>query len=87
MVELYKVIEENGKLNYHFIPTSLFCGRLLIRGYSWLSPNEWAITKQACRDEMVVQFAVVFYYFIYIYYIYVQAFIYLYTFVYLYIYI
>ena len=31
-VELYKVIAENGKLNYDFIPTSLFRGCPLIRG-------------------------------------------------------
>ena len=31
-VELYKVIVEDGKLNYDFIPTSLFHGCPLIRG-------------------------------------------------------
>ena len=31
-VELYKVIVEDGKLNYDFIPTSLFRGCPLIRG-------------------------------------------------------
>ena len=38
-------------INYKFIPTSLFRGRPLIRGKS---PDEWATTKQACRDELVV---------------------------------
>ena len=40
------------QINYKFIPTSLFRGRPLIRGFS--SPDEWATTKQACRDELVV---------------------------------
>ena len=39
------------QINYKFIPTSLFRGRPLIRGKS---PDEWATTKQACRDELVV---------------------------------
>ena len=29
--------------------------------------DEWATTKQACRDEMVVLFAVFFYYFVKLY--------------------
>ena len=33
-------------INYKFIPTSLFRGRP--------RPDEWATTKQACRDELVV---------------------------------
>ena len=33
------------QINYKFIPTSLFRGQ---------SPDEWATTKQACRDELVV---------------------------------
>ena len=35
------------QINYKFIPTSLFRGRPLIS-------DEWATTKQACRDELVV---------------------------------
>ena len=35
-VDLYKVIAENGKLNYDFIPTSLFRGCPLIRGFSFI---------------------------------------------------
>ena len=38
------------QINYRFIPTSLFRGRPLIRGLV----DEWATTKQACRDEPVV---------------------------------
>ena len=41
---------EKKQINYKFIPTSLFRGRPLIRDY----PDEWATTKQACRDELVV---------------------------------
>ena len=32
-----------------------------------LSPDEWATTKQACRDEIVVQFAVFYNYFVKLY--------------------
>ena len=44
------------QINYKFIPTSLFRGRPLIRGFNEniISPDEWATTKQACRDELVV---------------------------------
>ena len=53
------------QINYNFIPTSLFRGRPLIRGAhhhhhhhrpssSSPTPDEWATTKQACRDEIVV---------------------------------
>ena len=38
------------QINYKFIPTGLFRGFPLIRE----SPDEWATTKQACRDELVV---------------------------------
>ena len=44
---LYICMYINGRkrqINYKFIPTSLFRGR----------PDEWATTKQACRDELVV---------------------------------
>ena len=37
-------MEGKNQINYKFIPTSLFRGR----------PDEWATTKQACRDELVV---------------------------------
>ena len=43
---------EKKQINYKFIPTSLFRGRPLIRGF----PDEWATTKQACRDELVFVF-------------------------------
>ena len=42
--------EKKKQINYQFIPTSLFRGRPLITG----SPDKWATTKQACRDELVV---------------------------------
>ena len=45
-----KYIWEKKQINYQFIPTSLFRGRPLIRGF----PDELATTKQACRDELVV---------------------------------
>ena len=47
-VELYKVIVEDGKLNYDFIPTSLFLGCPLIREQCKNICDEWATTKQAC---------------------------------------
>ena len=34
--------------------------------HSYSIPDEWATTKQACRDEIVVQFAVFCNYFIYL---------------------
>ena len=40
---------EKKQINYKFIPTSLFRGRPLTK-----SPDEWATTKQACIDELVV---------------------------------
>ena len=49
--------EKKTQINYKFIPTSLFRGRPLIRGFHPLmisSPDECATTKQACRDELVV---------------------------------
>ena len=70
-------------INYKFIPTSLFRGRPLIRGLSGglsgdyqgiiiKSPDEWATTKQACRDELVVYvFFSSVYIYIYIYIIYI----------------
>ena len=40
--------------NYKFIPTGMFRGCPLIRGKQGKSPDEWATTKQACKDELVV---------------------------------
>ena len=40
---------EENQINYKVIPTSLFRGCPLIK-----SPDEWATTKQACRDDLVV---------------------------------
>ena len=37
------------QIKYKFIPTNLFRGCPLI-----ITPDEWATTKQACRDELVV---------------------------------
>ena len=55
---------EKKQINYKFIPTSLFRGHPLIRG----SPDEWATTKQARRDELVVYlFFSPIYIYIYIY--------------------
>ena len=60
---------EKKQINYKFIPTSLFRGPppmvefILIK-----SPDEWATTKQACRDELVVYlFFSPIYIYIYIY--------------------
>ena len=55
---------EKKQINYKFIPTSLFRGRPLIRGKS---PDEWATTKQACRDELVVYLFFFSHIYIYIY--------------------
>ena len=44
------------------------------------SPDEWATTKQACRDELVV-------YLFFLPYIYICMYIYIYVFIYIYIYI
>ena len=63
---------EKKQINYKFIPTSLFRGRPLIRGF-----DEWATTKQACRDELVV------YLFFSPIYIYIYIFIYIYIYIYM----
>ena len=45
------------KRDYSFIPRGLFRDYSLIRGFystSKKSPDEWVITKQACKDESIV---------------------------------
>ena len=42
------MVEKNSKI-YTFISTSLFRGCPLVR-----TPDEWATTKQTCRDKRVV---------------------------------
>ena len=64
-IYIYILCGRKRQINYNFIPTSLFRGRPLIRGFNEnkramvkfiliKSPDEWATTKQACRDELVV---------------------------------
>ena len=40
------------KINYKFIPTDLFRGCPLIGGFE-KSPDEWATTKQVCRNPLM----------------------------------
>ena len=49
---MYKV-EKKIQTDYTFISTSLFRGCPLVRRSK--SPDEWATTKQACRDKRVVR--------------------------------
>ena len=50
----YKV-EKKIQTDYTFISTSLFRGCPLVRRFVRKSPDEWATTKQACRDKRVVR--------------------------------
>ena len=78
-------------MNHQFIPTDLFRGCPLIRDLI-KSPDEWATTKQVCRDELVVYLSFSshnLYIYIYVY-VYVCMYVYIYIYIYthiLYIYV
>ena len=46
------IVGGKRQVNYKFIPTDLFRGCPLI--IPWWGDDEWATTKQVCRDELVV---------------------------------
>ena len=51
------IVRGKRQINYKFIPTGLFRGCPLIRGF----PDEGETTKQACRDELVVYLSLSFF--------------------------